>query len=1176
MSTKHQLLFPVSRRCSETPAGLRHISDEEPPSPRHRKPTKPARNLLLVQRDRACWHGCPCARASCWTHARKQLASRAHSLRASLLSAVRASVMRLQRAPRSRSATTPPVRSRSVTTTLARSRTVTNDLPGYDSGILKPPGAFAVTPHKVSVCILIQMYAPPAMMSVPFPFSSVAQHNRFGLYLFALTKSCDDIMEPKLDELINQLREIGDVLYQWLTDQLISRLSSLSSPDDLFNLFSDLRAILGGADLSAVDDEQVVLDPNSNLGMFVRRCLLAFNLLCFEGVCHLLTSIGIYCKEALSSCSAYELPCLDDSSNELEALSEYENMDLENIVFEKVNKEIEARKKASEEVSFHLHAPKALFGLVEDIKVSAVSKSQGGDKCREASPSAHAPNDAMREFDSISGAFLRTNWQMQGYLMEQADAIEKHGSSFSLNAFELILRQLQKLAPELHRVHFLRYLNSLYHDDYFAALENLHRYFDYSFGRYEIALLCLGMMHFHFGHPKQALDVLTEAVCLSQQHSNDTCLAYTLAAISNLLSEIGISTTTGILGSSYSPITSIGTTLSVQQQLFVLLKESFRRAESLKLKRLVAANHLAMAKFDLTHVQRPLLSFGPKTAMRLRTCPTNVCKELRLASHLISDFVSESSTMTTDGAFSTSWLKNLQKPMGSLVLTQENVSGKDSNAFQFCAQPSSIPGSVLQLVGSSYLLRATAWEAYGSAPLTRVNTLIYATCFSDGSSLSDVALAHMKLIQHLAVFKGYKEAFSALKIAEEKFLSVSKSRILLLKLQLLHERSLHRGHLKLAQKVCDELGVMASSVTGVDMDLKTEASLRHARTLLAANQFSEKSGNAVLGIPYALASLSFCQLLNLDLLKASATLTLAELWLSFGPNHAKMASNLIQQALPLILGHGGLELRARAFIAEAKCLLSDPSFSVSQNPEAVLDPLRQASEELQVLESLNIAFVAQYHELAAEAFYLIAIVSDKLGRLAEREEAAALFKEHVLALENENRQDEVDPLPSTPTQLLYNCDIVSRFLSFCDVTIGFQGNLSNVLEIATLAEILPPPMVSRACLVDIKRETRVLTDEGKKYAAEGSSEIQLFLAVPAECSILKDELQKKPDSALFEIGCSQSGRNKWVEMGQQVSRKKGDWKELEFKEYNFNAKAQPADPLLKVRKQLKDIFLQMG
>lgn len=26
-------------------------------------------------------------------------------------------------------------------------------------------------------------------------------------------------------------------------------------------------------------------------------------------------------------------------------------------------------------------------------------------------------------------------------------------------------------------------------------------------GRYEIALLCLGMTHFHFGHPKLALEV---------------------------------------------------------------------------------------------------------------------------------------------------------------------------------------------------------------------------------------------------------------------------------------------------------------------------------------------------------------------------------------------------------------------------------------------------------------------------------------------------------------------------------------------------------------------------------------------------------------------------------------------------------------------------------------------
>ncbi|RVW74180.1 Anaphase-promoting complex subunit 5 [Vitis vinifera] len=204
-----------------------------------------------------------------------------------------------------------------------------------------------------------------------------------------------------------------------------------------------------------------------------------------------------------------------------------------------------------------------------------------------------------------------------------------------------------------------------------------------------------------------------------------------------------------------------------------------------------------------------------------------------------------------------------------------------------------------------------------------------------------------------------------------------------------------KGTSELAQQVCDELGVLASSVIGVDMELKTEASLRHARTLLAANQFGQgdrensldvlheqvsiycenvhcvaiwdawtsiqgaaavahslfcmcykfnlqvenatvllllaeihkKSGNAVLGLPYALASLSFCQSFNLDLLKASATLTLAELWLSLGSNHVERASILVQGALPMILGHGGLELHARAYIAEAKCYLSNPSFS---------------------------------------------------------------------------------------------------------------------------------------------------------------------------------------------------------------------------------------------------------
>ncbi|GER33571.1 anaphase-promoting complex subunit 5 [Striga asiatica] len=984
------------------------------------------------------------------------------------------------------------------------------------TAIPKTPATFAVTPHKLSICVLVQVYAPPSQTLIPFPFSSVSQHNRLGIFIISLTKTCDGISEPTLDELIAQLREIGGLLNHWLSDHLTRRLSSLASPDDLFNLFADLRGILGGSDSNVMDDDQIMLDPNSSIGMFIRRCLLAFNQMSFElelvifqlhgtlwCVCHLLTSIGTYCKESLSGYPPHGLSHLDDSVNDPNSSCESENMEMDNYVYEKVSEDFEETRIGIERTPFRGQAPGVFSELVKGTGASSSGWAQHADTNAAVSFSALSSSDRSRDIDSISGTFLHTNWQVQGYLSEQADDIEKNGNSFPLNAFESILKKLQQLAPELHRVHYLRYLNNLYHDDYPGALENLHRYFDYSagtegvecvsppsgcssFGRYEVALLCLGMMHFHLGHPKQALEVLSEAVRVSQQYSDDTCLSYTLVAIANLLSEIGISETRGIMGSSYWPVADIGTSLSVQQQLYVLLRRSLKRAESLKLKRLVASIHLEIAKYDITdgsyggttvefwpvgifphppfamitlrhgydavrmigihvrkyvvvlayicfrrktHVQRPLVSFGPKTSMKLRTYPANVYKELWLSSHLINEFSEETSVMTADGAFCTAWLKSLRKPSGSLVLIQANETRSHTDAFQFSAQPNSIPGSVLQLVGSSYLIRAGSWETYGSAPLARINALVFATCFSDSSSVSDAALAYSKLIQHLAVYKGYKDAFAALKIAEEKFTCVSESRILVVKLQLLHECALHRGHLKLAQNFCDELGVLASPVTGVDMELKAEASLRHARTLLAAKQYSQaaavanslfsmcykfnmqvknatvllllaeihmKSGNAVLGIPYALASLSFCQSFNLDLLKASATLILAQLWLSLGSNHAIKALSLLHSSFPMLLGHGGLELRARAFITEAKCYLADPSFSVSENSDMVLEPLQQASEELQLLE---------YHELASEAFYLMAIVYDMLGQLDDREAAASSFRKHITALENPQDMD---------------------------------------------------------------------------------------------------------------------------------------------------------------------------
>ncbi|KAF3775491.1 Anaphase-promoting complex subunit 5 [Nymphaea thermarum] len=257
------------------------------------------------------------------------------------------------------------------------------------------------------------------------------------------------------------------------------------------------------------------------------------------------------------------------------------------------------------------------------------------------------------------------------------------------------------------------------------------------------------------------------------------------------------------------------------------------------------------------------------------------------------------------------------------------------------------------------------------------------------------------------------DAFTALSLVEKRFPPLSHFHIQLLRLQLLHEHFIHRGCIKRAQQVCDELGVLVSSASGVDMDLKAEVNLRHARTLLAAKQFDQaasvahslfcmcyefnmqikvasalllmaeihkvsswffcqfnyflspstdifsmflqKAENACTGLPYALASLTYCQSFNLDLLGASATLTLADLWLCLGSVHAKRALSLLHQALPMILGHGGLELHARANISIAKCYLADSTFSVG-----FFQHLLRAISSI-IVSSINVPYIVNVY-----------------------------------------------------------------------------------------------------------------------------------------------------------------------------------------------------------------------
>ena len=55
------------------------------------------------------------------------------------------------------------------------------------------------------------------------------------------------------------------------------------------------------------------------------------------------------------------------------------------------------------------------------------------------------------------------------------------------------------------------------------------------------------------------------------------------------------------------------------------------------------------------------------------------------------------------------------------------------------------------------------------------------------------------------------------------------------------------------------------------------------------------------------------------------------------------------------------------------------------------------------------------------------------------------------------------------------------------------------------------------CVQVLKREFFDLTDEGKKYAAEGSPEFHFFSAVPEEGTISMDDLQVRLQFMLLPI-----------------------------------------------------------
>ncbi|KAF6136279.1 hypothetical protein GIB67_042764 [Kingdonia uniflora] len=111
--------------------------------------------------------------------------------------------------------------------------------------------------------------------------------------------------------------------------------------------------------------------------------------------------------------------------------------------------------------------------------------------------------------------------------------------------------------------------------------------------------------------------------------------------------------------------------------------------------------------------------------------------------------------------------------------------------------------------------------------------------------------------------------------------------------------------------------------------------------------------------------------------------------------------------------------------------------------------------------------------------------------------------------------------------------------------LNFENEISNSRDFSatigidhkTVEDVIKSLHGSEFVIYEVHSEERwKLTKEGEQYAADGSPEFQLFSAVPPQ-GISKEDLKKKTGAAIFELGSKNAAKNKWINMGNFITRK---------------------------------------
>ncbi|KAI9322901.1 anaphase-promoting complex subunit 5-domain-containing protein [Dichotomocladium elegans] len=340
-----------------------------------------------------------------------------------------------------------------------------------------------LTPFKIIILILLDKFS---RYLVPLEVTP-----RLVSILLDYIQTCDSRQDPSADEIAKDLLAIttSDEDGDWIVAFRDSVLS-IDHPDKLFQFIQSLSDILEDKEqmTESWQTEIAIMEKTSILGVFVRRCRLEF-----------LNSSILQRNEVFTVFRHY-------AESAASLISTAYNDDAMDIDFEGTD----TTKPA------------------QPSKLKPVK--QGGGMI-------HLSLRNVLPLSLISGWWISEHY-VEKFLAMEAERIEQtETSEISPQALDKYLNFLQTHAPDIGKIHQVRFVNYLRTAEYEGAVVNLHRFFDYCLlyretiianlsyrPMYHYALLNLGILEAKFGHTRRAMAAFEEALNVAREHQDANCL----------------------------------------------------------------------------------------------------------------------------------------------------------------------------------------------------------------------------------------------------------------------------------------------------------------------------------------------------------------------------------------------------------------------------------------------------------------------------------------------------------------------------------------------------------------------------------------------------------------------------------------------------------------------------